>query len=336
MNTTQLIYLVFGVVLLAALSFDLGLFSKKNKPISIRTALIQTIFWVSLSLLFWIFIWFEKGHFIATKYISAYLMEWSLSLDNIFVFILIFSYFKINELDTGRALLVGILLAIAFRIIFISIGLELINRLHWILYVFGAILVFTGAKLFLEKKEEIESYNPSHNLMYRLIKKFFPISTQEPHGRYFVKENGKRHITSLTLVVITLAATDILFAMDSIPTVVSLVRDRPNVPFSEDDKLVIYSSNIFAVLGLRSLFFLLQGAVHKFRFLQQGIAVVLVFIGFKMLVEIFHLHLSIYVSLTVIVGCIGISILYSLLKPLPVKEETTMKEEVNSNLSRNA
>lgn len=312
MSRTQVIYTVFGIVLSLALVFDLGLMSKKHSKISIKKALVQTMFWVGLSLAFWVFIWIEKDSSVATKYISAYLMEWSLSIDNIFVFILIFSYFKVREDETGRVLLVGILLAIIFRIVFIAIGIELINRFQWLLYIFGAFLLYTGFKLFFQK--ENEEYNPRETAIFKWANKVFRISHEESYGKYFIKKNNKTYFTSLSLVVVMLAATDIVFALDSIPTVVSLVREKASQAFSADDILVIYSSNIFAVLGLRSLFFLLKGAVDKFEYLQQGIAIVLVFIGVKMLVEFFNIHISIYISLAVIVLCIASSIFYSMMK----------------------
>lgn len=309
MSVDQITYLTFGIVLVVALVLDLGLMSKKNSNISIKKALFQTIFWVGLSIAFAVFLWFEKTPLTATKYFTAYLMEWSLSIDNIFVFILIFTFFKVEEVDAARALLVGILLAIVFRIIFIAIGIELIDRFHWILYIFGFFLLYTGYKLFL-KKDEAE-FDPANTKIYQWINRFFRVSLIEPKGRYFVNLHGKVYFTTLSVVVIILASVDIAFALDSIPTVVSLVRQNPKIPFSSDDIMVIYSSNIFAILGLRSLFFLLKGAADKFDYLQQGIAVVLIFIGIKMLIEYFHIHIDILVSLGVIVVCLVSSILYS-------------------------
>ncbi len=309
MSVDQITYLTFGIVLVVALVLDLGLMSKKNSNISIKKALFQTIFWVGLSIAFAVFLWFEKTPLTATKYFTAYLMEWSLSIDNIFVFILIFTFFKVEEGDAARALLVGILLAIVFRIIFIAIGIELIDRFHWILYIFGFFLLYTGCKLFL-KKDEAE-FDPANTKIYQWINRFFRVSLIEPKGRYFVNLHGKVYFTTLSVVVIILASVDIAFALDSIPTVVSLVRQNPKIPFSSDDIMVIYSSNIFAILGLRSLFFLLKGAADKFDYLQQGIAVVLIFIGIKMLIEYFHIHIDILVSLGVIVVCLVSSILYS-------------------------
>lgn len=312
MNVDQLTYLVFGVVLVIALVIDLGLMNKKHHKITMKNALYQSIFWVGLSVAFFGFLWFSKGDHVATKYFTAYIMEKSLSIDNVFVFVLIFSYFTVKEEDAARCLFVGILLAIVFRIIFIALGIELINRFHWLLYIFGAFLLYTGIKLFIRKEDE--EFNPGESVIYKWVNKLFRVSHLPPNGRYTINVNGKIFLTSLSLVVLMLAATDIVFAVDSIPTVVSLVKEKADQPFTKDDILVIYSSNIFAVLGLRSLFFLLRGAVGMFDYLQQGISIVLAFIGVKMLIEIFDIHISIYVSLVVIVVSLLASILLSIYK----------------------
>jgi tellurite resistance protein TerC len=309
MTRDEITYLTFGIVMVASIVIDLGLMNKKDKVISIKNAFYQSMFWIGLSFAFFGFLWFEMGNLVATKFITAYLMEKSLSIDNIFVFILIFSYFKVKENDASRALFVGIVLAIVFRVIFIALGIELINRFHWLLYVFGAFLLYTGVKLFFSNEEE--EFNPGESIIYKWTTKLFRITHVEPKGRYIINQGGKTYFTTLALVVLILAATDIVFALDSIPTVVSLVRDSPRTPFSDSDIMVIYTSNIFAVLGLRSLFFLLRGAVDKFDFLQQGIAVVLAFIGVKMLIEFFGIHISIQMSLLVILVSLGSAILYS-------------------------
>lgn len=306
------IYIIFGLVLAIALIVDLGLLSKKNKTITIKKALFQTMFWILLSVAFGVFLWIEQGNIVATKYITAYLMEWSLSIDNIFVFILIFAFLRVKEGDAGRALLVGILLAIIFRIVFIAIGLQIIDRFHWLMYVFGVFLVYTGIKMFFQ--DDDKEYDPSKSKIYILSRKLLRITDEDPQGKFLVKKNHRWYFTSLSIVVFMLGATDIVFALDSIPTVVSLVKQKATDPFTVSDKLVIYSSNIFAVLGLRSLFFVLRGAVDAFAYLQQGIAVVLVFIGAKMLVEFFDIHISIYISLIVIVVCLGSAILFSMYK----------------------
>lgn len=300
MTPDQLTYLVFGIVLVAALVFDLGLLSKKSGEISIKKALYQTLFWVSLAMGFFVFMWWSEGSQMALEYLSAYLMEWSLSIDNIFVFILIFTFFKIQSDHYARALLIGILMAIGFRIIFITVGVALVENFHWVLYIFGVILVITGVKIFTSK--ESHDYNPADNPVYKFINRFFPIIHEDISGKLVVKRNGKRFYTNMFVVIIMLATTDIVFALDSIPAVFAISQER----------IVIYTSNIFAVLGLRSLFFLLRGAVTKFQFLQQGIAIVLVFIGLKMLVEYFNIHVPIYISLMMIVVCLGGSIVYSI------------------------
>jgi tellurite resistance protein TerC len=308
MTPDQVTYLVFGIVLILALVFDLGLLSKKGSSITMRKALQQTLFWVGLSVAFFGYLWFSKGSAPAVKYILAYLMEWSLSIDNIFVFILIFSFFKVSESDAGRALLVGILLAIVFRIIFIAVGIELVERFGWVLYIFGAFLVYTGIKLFAKRDDD--EFDPQDTGIYKMITRYFRVMPGEANGKYFMRQNGKVMLTSLAVVVVILAATDIVFALDSIPVVLGVVKEVGK-ELTNTDTLIIYSSNIFAVLGLRSLFFLMRGAVSKFDYLQQGIAIVLVFIGLKMLVEFFHVHVPIWVSLIVIVVCLGGSIWYS-------------------------
>jgi len=324
MTPDQITYLTFGIVLLLALLIDLGLLSKKNSTVTIKKALWQTLFWVGLSIAFCSFLWFEKSSIIGTKFFTAYLMEWSLSIDNIFVFILIFTYFKVESTDAGRALLWGILLAIVFRIVFIALGIELIERFHWIIYVFGVFLIYTGYKLFTST--ENEEFNPGDTKLYKFMRTYFRLSELEPKGRYFIKMHGKVFFTHLAVVVAMLGAIDLAFALDSIPTVVSLVKDSANASFSSDDILVIYSSNIFAVLGLRSLFFLLRGAIDQFDYLQQGIAIVLFFIGVKMLIEFFGIHISIYVSLGVIVACIAGSVLYSIYHDKPKHISTTEEQ----------
>ncbi|MBL7724035.1 MAG: TerC/Alx family metal homeostasis membrane protein [Chitinophagaceae bacterium] len=305
MTADQITYLVFGIVLIFALVFDLGLLSKKGQKVTIRQALYQTFFWVGLALAFFVFVWVEKGQGLALEYLSAYLMEWSLSIDNIFVFILIFSAFSVKEKNYGRVLLIGILMAIVFRVIFITVGVALVERFHWILYVFGVFLVYTGYKMFTANEDE--EFDPQKSKVYLFMKRFLPLAPHDGNGKFMIKENGKPVYTTLFVVVIMLAAIDLVFALDSIPAVMGISRDR----------LVIYTSNIFAVLGLRSLFFLLRGAVSKFDYLQQGIAIVLVFIGIKMLGEHWinqwvSKQIQVFISLGVILICITGSIFYSI------------------------
>lgn len=305
MTPDQITYLVFGIVLVFALVFDLGLLSKSNQSITIRQALYQTFFWVGLALGFFVFMWIEEGQQLAIEYLSAYLMEWSLSIDNIFVFIIIFSAFGVKPQYYSRVLLIGILMAIIFRIIFITVGVSLVERFHWILYIFGVFLVYTGFKLFTQ--DESHEFDPKKSPVFRLLKKFVPIISNDGNGKFSIIRNGKRIYTTLFVVVVMLAFTDLVFALDSIPAVMGISQNR----------LVIYTSNIFAVLGLRSLFFLLRGAVTKFDYLQQGIAIVLVFIGLKMLGEHWisqwiSKETQVFISLGVIVLCLAGSVFYSI------------------------
>ncbi len=305
MNSHQLIYLVFGIVVFAALVFDMGLLSKKNKTVSIKAALLQTLFWVLLAFAFFVFLWLQESRTTALEYISAYLMEWSLSVDNIFVFIILFSAFNIKEKHYGRVLLVGILMAIVFRILFITVGVALVEKAEWLLYIFGAFLIYTGFKMF--NADEDETFQPKESKVFKFLQTFLPVTLEDIDGKYFIRRNGKPLYTVLFVVIIMLAVTDLVFAVDSIPAVMGISRD----------KMVIYTSNTFAVLGLRSLFFLLRGAINKFDYLQQGIAIVLVFIGAKMLLEHYLLewfskNTLVFISLGVIIFCITSSIIYSI------------------------
>lgn len=319
MSPEQITYLIFGIVLLAALVFDLGLMSKANKTITIKQALLQTFFWVALALAFFVFMWIENDQALALQYLSGYLMEWSLSIDNIFVFILIFSAFNVKEQHYPRVLLIGILMAIVMRVIFITAGVVLVQKFEWLLLLFGAFLVYTGFKMFTSNDDE--EFDPKKSKIFLFLKKYIPLVPHDGNGRFRVVENGKPAYTTLFVVIVLLAGIDLVFALDSIPAVMGISRD----------KLVIYTSNIFAVLGLRSLFFLLRTAVSKFDYLQQGIAIVLVFIGLKMLGEHWidqwiDKNLQIIISFGVIVLCISGSIFYSIFMnkkgtPKDAKEE---------------
>ncbi len=315
MDKTQLTYIVFAAVICIALVFDLGLLSKKNTTISLKAALLQTIFWVALSFAFCGFIWYENidgnGKQDAISFISAYLLEWSLSIDNIFVFIIIFNFFKVKENSYSRVLLLGILMAIVFRILFIAIGSAAVAKYDWIMYVFGIFLAYTGIKMFAAGDDE--EFDPETNWAFKFMRKYMRTTDEEPNGRFIINKGNKAFFTKLSMVVLMLGLIDIVFAVDSIPAVFSIIPDPSK-------KLLIYSSNIFAVLGLRSLFFLLRGAASKFDYLQQGIAIVLLFIGLKMLLPLLkfagvnehYLHLPVWISLLMILVCISGSIFYSI------------------------
>lgn len=305
MSTDQIVYLVFGAIIIAALVLDLGFLSKKNTIITIRQAMRQTFFWVLLALVFFIFMWVEEGQKIAFEYLSGYLMEWSLSIDNIFVFILIFDAFKVKEAHLSRVLLIGILAAIVFRVLFITLGVALVAQFSWVLYIFGMFLLYTGYQMF--KANDESAFDPHESKVYLFLKSFLPLTHSDGGGRFMMRENGKPVYTSLFVVVILLATIDIVFALDSIPAVMGISMNS----------LVIYTSNIFAILGLRSLFFLLRGAVNEFEHLQKGIALVLIFIGAKMLGEhyinmVMDKNTQVLLSLLVILFSITGSILYSI------------------------
>lgn len=306
MSKDQIVYTVFGCVISIALVLDLGFLSKKNAIVSVPQALKQTFMWVLLALGFFVFVWIEEGQKLGLEFLSGYLMEWSLSIDNIFVFILIFDAFKVKEKHYPRVLLIGILAAIVFRILFITVGVALVAKFSWVLYIFGVFLVYTGFHMFMADGDE--NFDPHESKIYKFLKKILPIGSTDGDGKFVIRDhNNKPVYTSLFVVVILLAAIDIVFALDSIPAVMGISQSS----------LVIYTSNIFAILGLRSLFFLLRGAVNKFEFLQQGIAIVLVFIGVKMLGEHYinlwmDKNAQVLLSLLVILFCIMGSILYSI------------------------
>src|SRR2546423_3495701 len=217
MTHEQITYVVFGGLLILALAFDLGLLSRKSSHITIKKAVWQTLFWVGLAVSFFVFLWFRNGHVMALEYVSAYLMEWSLSIDNIFVFILIFTFFKVKEDYYARVLLIGILMAIIFRVIFITVGIVLVERFSWILYVFGAVLVYTGIRIFAARGNEMVDIEK--NKVYLVLKRMLPLTTVDNKGKLTARVGNKKYYTTIFVVIIMLATTDIVFALDSIPAV---------------------------------------------------------------------------------------------------------------------
>jgi len=312
------IIMTFSVVIVIMLMIDLGIFNKKNHTISSREALTWTIVWIVISLLFGLVVYFESGFNSASDYIAAYLIEKSLSMDNIFVFILIFSYFNVPSEYQHKVLFYGIIGAILFRAIFIFAGVELIKltylppfvvngtevQLNVVLTIFGFFLLYAGLKSFNNHKEEQKDF--SKNIVVRVAHRLLPFSKEYDKGKFFTKQNGKRLATPLFLVVLVIESTDILFAVDSIPAIFAITND----PF------ILYTSNIFAILGLRALYFLLANLMPLFRFLHYGLAVILIFIGAKMLIADF-IEIPSPVSLVVVVTILTVSILLSVL----IKEE---------------
>ena len=307
---------IFAVIIILFLVLDLGLFHKQAHKISTRSALYQSIFWVVVSTLFGVFILFydESGTEGAVQYFSAYLTEYALSVDNIFVILLILKYFKVNETYYHKVLFWGILGAIVFRGVFIFVGTFLIEKFHWILYVFGVFLVYSGIRIYFEDGDE--KIDPEKNPILRFCKKYLPMSNSDHGGNFVVRENGKLLFTPLFLVIVLIETTDLIFAVDSIPAAFAITQN----PF------LIYTSNIFAVMGLRAMFFLLAGIIDKFYLLQKGLSVILFFIGAKMLLDIWQIHVDVYLSFTVIVVTLTLSIIFSVLIPRRVAQ--TQDEEV--------
>lgn len=298
-------WISFVLLVSVMLALDLGVFRKKSHSIGLKEALSWCLVWFSLALAFNGFVYWRSGPELGMQWFTSYIVEICLSVDNLFVFIMVFSYFKVTGEHQHRVLFWGILGAAIMRAVFILSGVQLIARFAWILPAFGAFLVFTGIKLALPKKEE-DSFDPESNIAVKLIRRCYPIATQAPPGRFFVMENGRRAATPLLIVLAVIETTDLAFALDSIPAVLAITKDS----------FVAFTSNIFAILGLRSLYFALNGVMGLFRFLNVGLAVVLTFIGTKMLLDFFWgIHVSIGLSLTVIGSVLALSIATSLAFP---------------------
>jgi len=304
----------FALIIVVFLVLDLGIFHKQAHKISTKSALYQSIFWVFISTVFGLFIYLydDAGAEGAVEYFSAYLTEYALSVDNIFVILLILKYFKVKEEYYHKTLFWGILGAIVFRAIFIFVGAYLIHRLEWILYVFGVFLIYSGVRIYFEDGDE--KIEPEKNPIMKFCRKYLPI-TQDDHGGHFlVREAGKLMFTPLFLVIVLIETTDLIFAVDSIPAAFAITRNE----------FLIYTSNIFAVMGLRAMFFLLAGIIDKFYLLQKGLSIILFFIGAKMLLEIFDIHVGVYLSFSVIIATLTLSIIFSVLVP---RKSTEEKEE---------
>lgn len=306
MDAQGYLFLLFGLIIAGFMVFDLGFFDRKAHVVGFKSALIQSIFWVTISLLFAALVFVFVGHDKGAEFLSAYLTEKMLSVDNLFVIMLIFSFFSLEEKYHHKVLFWGILGAVVFRGIFITMGALVIRQFYWILYVFGAILVYTGIKLFSQKKEEHVDFE--NKKIVKLAKKYLRFSTNHHGGKFMVKENGKRYFTLLFMIILIVETTDILFAVDSIPAAFSISQDT----------FIVYTSNIFAVMGLRALFFLVENILHRFHHLQKGLSFILIFIGVKMLLGIFGLHISSIMSLAVILVALGASLVLSVVFPKKV------------------
>ena len=298
------LWVAFSVVVAVALALDLGVFNRKAHEIKLREAALSTMGWVLLALAFNLMLGLLYGSKPALEFFTGYIIEYSLSVDNLFVFLVIFSYFQVDGKNRHRVLFWGILGAVVMRAVFVLVGAALLHRFHWLVYLFGAFLVFTGVKLVFSRTDE--NIDPERNIILRITKRLLPMA-REYHGEHFlVHIDGRSLATPLLMVLVFLETSDIVFALDSIPAILAITTD----PF------IVLSSNILAVCGLRSLFFLLAGLISGFRFLHYGLAGVLSFVGVKMLVSEFF-KVPIMASLLAIALMLGLSIAASLMWPPP-------------------
>jgi tellurite resistance protein TerC len=297
-DVSLLAWILFHLFVFLMLAIDLGIFHKKAHDVTFKEALTWSLVWFSLAMVFNIMIFYWKGPQLAVEFFTGYLIEKSLSVDNIFIFLLIFNSFKIPSIYQHRILFWGILGALVMRAVFIAVGITLIAKFHWILYLFGFFLIFTGLKMLFHKSED---YNPQDNPILKLAKRFFPFVDTIHGDRFLVSIDGKTYATPLLLVLILIETSDLLFAVDSIPAILAISRDS----------FIVYTSNIFAIMGLRSLYFAVGGLVNKFYYLHFALAFILTFIGIKMLV-VDLVKIPTFVSLGVIVGCLLIAILASI------------------------
>jgi tellurite resistance protein TerC len=283
------------------LALDLWVFNKKAHEIKTREALIWSAVWIGLAAVFSGLVAHWFGSEKALQFVTAYVMEKSLSVDNLFVFIMIFSYFKIEKIYQHKILFWGILGALVMRAVMIALGIQILEAFHFVIYIFGAFLILTAVKMLFESKEEIEF---ERKLIVRLLKRIMPISKEMDGGKFVTIKNAKRYATPMLVALLMIEFTDLVFALDSIPAVLAISHDM----------FIVYTSNIFAILGLRSLYFALAGMMGNFVYLKYGLSAVLAFVGTKMLISGYY-HFDILVSLGVIVGCLTLSILASFLFP---------------------
>ncbi len=300
------LWIAFNAFILLMLALDLGVFQRKTHAVSVKEALIWSAVWIVLAMAFNVFVYYDFGKQKAIEFLTGYILEKSLSVDNIFVFVLLFGYFKVPNEYQHKVLFWGVIGALILRAILIAVGAIMIAKFHWIIYIFGAFLVFTGFKMANQKDEDI---HPEDNFLIRFFKKIFPV-THDYHGeKFFVKIDNKKFATPLFIVLLAIEFTDLVFAFDSIPAIFAVTSD----PF------IVYTSNIFAILGLRSLYFALAGVIHKFHYLKIGLSMILIFIGMKMLIMDLYKVPTAY-SLGVIAVVLTASVILSLLKPKPVEE----------------
>ena len=304
------LWLGFSIFIVTMLSLDLGLLNRKAHAISYREAWIWSSVWITLAMIFAGVVFYYQGSQRGLEFLTGYLIELSLSVDNLFVFLLIFSYFKVPAKFQHRVLFWGVMGALVMRLTMIFVGAALIQRFHWIIYIFGAFLVYTGIKMFRHDEIDVQ---PDQNIAVRIVTRFLPITRHYDEEKFFTTINGKRTGTLLLLVLMVVEVTDLVFAVDSIPAIFAITTNT----------FIVYTSNVFAILGLRSMYFLLAGVVEKFRYLRIGLAIVLTFIGVKMLVTAVGFHIPIWFSLIFVAVVLAGSVVASML--IPPKERENPK-----------
>ncbi len=298
-------FLAFITVMLA---LDLGVFNRKNHVVTLRQALAWCAVWFGLAMAFNLLVSQKMGPQAGLEFFTGYIIELCLSVDNVFVFIVIFQYFRVEPRFQHRVLFWGIVGAVVMRALFIFAGISLINAFHWIIYVFGAFLVYTGIKLAMPKKDD--GFEPEKNPMVKLARRLFPVTPHFEGGHFFVRRDGRLFATPLFLVLVIVETTDVMFALDSIPAVIAITRNE----------FIVFTSNIFAILGLRSLYFAVSGVMQLFRYLNIGLAVILVFVGFKMIAS-GYVSVPIHLSLGIIGAVLAASILASVMIPAARKRK---------------
>jgi tellurite resistance protein TerC len=296
------LWIGFSLFILFMLSLDLGLFNRKAHTVRYREAAIWSAVWIALAMIFAAIVFYFQGTDPGLKFLTGYVIELSLSVDNLFVFLLIFSFFKVPARVQHRVLFWGVLGALIMRLTMIFIGATLINRFHWILYIFGAFLVYTGFKMFRQEDSDIQ---PEENPLVRAVTRYIPITRHYEEQKFFTRVDGKLTGTLLLLVLVIVEVTDLVFAVDSIPAIFAITTNT----------FIVYTSNVFAILGLRSMYFLLAGVVEKFQYLRMGLAIVLTFIGVKMLIEAFHIVIPVWISLVVVATVLLASVAASVIWP---------------------
>ena len=298
MSESFILWAGFNVFVLGMLALDLGVFHRKSHEVSVKEALTWTSVWITLAMLFNVFVYYYFDKATAVEFFTGYIIEKSLSIDNIFVIIMIFSYFKVPTAYQHKVLFWGILGALIMRVVFILVGIELIHKFHWLIYLFGGFLVYSGIKILSSEDTKLE---PEKNPLVKLARRLFPFTSNYEGDNFFVTKDSKRWATPLFLVVILIEATDLIFAVDSIPAILAV----------SDDSFIVYTSNVFAILGLRSLYFALAGIEKYFKYLKYGLSAILIFVGVKMCITDFY-KIPTDLSLIIIVFVLVISMLASM------------------------